>query len=344
MLAVRVHRYGDADVLQLEQVPRPIFRPDEVLVRVRACALNHLDLWNRKGLPRPALQLPRILGSDISGEVVETGELVDDLQPGDAVIVNPGVSCARCSHCLRGADNMCPHYSIFGMGRDGGYAQFVTVPRQNILFKPENLDFTDAAAIPLVFLTAWHMLVVRARLSRDETVLVWGAGSGVGSAAVQIAKVLGARVIAATGGEQKVNLAYKLGADDVIDYKAESVLDRVRSLTDKKGVDVVFEHVGQATWDTSIKALTMGGRLVTCGNTTGWQGKTDLRYVFARQLNILGSYMGSKSDLLQLLPLVEKGSLRPVVHEVFPLQEAAQAHRMLEAGDQFGKIVLEIPH
>lgn len=344
MDAVRVHEYGGSDVLRFERMPRPRPAADEVLVRVRACALNHLDLWNRKGLPRPALQLPRVLGSDIAGEVAEVGASVHDVETGQAVIVNPGVSCGRCRHCLRGKDNMCPRYDIFGVGRDGGYAQYVVVPRQNVVPMPAGLSFVEAAAVPLVFVTAWHMLRRRARLEPGETVLVWGAGSGVGSAAIQIAKARGARVIAATGGTDKVRRARDLGADEVIDYKAESVRDRVRELTNRRGVDVVVEHVGQATWDTSVKSLTPGGRLVTCGNTTGWEGETDLRYVFARQLNILGSYMGSKADLLEALPLFESGALRPVVHDVLPLQEAARAHDMLEAGKQFGKIVLEISH
>lgn len=343
MDAVRVHEYGEPGVLQHERMAVPVPRADEVLVRVRACALNHLDLWNRKGLPRPALQLPRVLGSDIAGEVAAVGELVEDIDVDTKIIVNPGVSCGRCPACLRGADNMCPEYSIIGMGRDGGYAQFVAVPRQNVLPKPSGISFTDAAAIPLVFLTAWHMLRRRARLEPGETVLVWGAGSGVGSAAIQIAKARGARVFAATGGAEKVRAAFKLGADEVIDYKAEAVGDRVRELTCHRGVDVVFEHVGEATWDTSIKALRPGGRLVTCGNTTGWEGRTDLRYVFSRQLNIFGSFMGSKADLLDALPLFDSGRLRPVVHEVFPLKEAARAHELLEAGAQFGKVVLEIP-
>lgn len=344
MYAVRVHEYGDPDVLHYERVPRPIPRADEVLIRVRACALNHLDLWNRKGLPRPALQLPRVLGSDIAGEVAAVGGLVDDLDVGAQVMVNPGVSCGRCEACLRGADNKCARYEIVGMARDGGYAQYVAVPRINVVSKPENLSFVEAAAVPLVFVTAWHMLMGRARLEPDETVLVWGAGSGVGSAAIQIAKARGARVIAATGGPVKVEAALKLGADEVIDYKGESVRHRVRELTSGEGVHVVVEHVGQATWDTSIKSLRIGGRLVTCGNTTGWEGATDLRYVFARQLNIFGSYMGSKADLLDVLPLLRSGALRPVVHGVVPLQEAAAAHRLLESGSQFGKVVLEISH
>lgn len=343
MFAVRIHEHGGPDVLRMEEMPAPVPRADEVLIRVRACALNHLDLWNRKGLPRPVVQLPRILGSDIAGEVVEVGELVDHVSPGDPVVINPGVSCGRCRRCLSGNDNMCPDYAIFGAGRDGGYAQFVAVPGTNVIPKPANLTFAEAAAIPLVFLTAWHMLITRARLSHGETVLVWGAGSGVGSAAIQIAKLIGARVLAATGGASKAAQAKSLGADEVIDYKSENVLRRVRSLTDGRGVEVVFEHVGQATWDTSIKSLARDGRLVTCGNTTGWEGTTDLRYVFARRLNILGSYMGSKAELLQLLPWVEAGRLKPVVHTVLPLAEARRAHEILEAGEQFGKVVLEPP-
>lgn len=343
MWAVRIHEHGGPDVLRLEQVPDPVPRADEVLVRVRACALNHLDLWNRSGRPRPAVALPRILGSDIAGEVVSVGDLVDHVRPGQEVIVNPGVSCGRCRQCLSGNDNMCPEYTIFGAGRDGGYAQLVTVPGANVIPKPTNLTFAQAAAVPLVFLTAWRMLMTRARLRHAETVLVWGAGSGVGSAAIQIAKLHGARVIAATGGEEKVARAKQLGADEVIDYKSEDVLRRVRALTDGRGVDVVFEHVGQATWDTSIKSLALGGRLVTCGNTTGWEAQTDLRYVFARQLNIFGSYMGSKAELLELLPWIEAGRLRPVVHAVLPLNEAPRAHEILEAGRQFGKVVLEPP-
>lgn len=343
MLAVRIHEHGGPEVLRLEYVPDPSPRPDEVLVQVRACALNHLDLWNRSGRPRPAVALPRILGSDIAGVVVAAGELIQHVAPGDEVIVSPGVSCGRCRYCLRGDDNMCPHYSIIGMGRDGGYAQFVAVPAVNVLPKPSNLTFVEAAAIPLVFLTAWHMLRTRARLEPGETVLVWGAGSGVGSAAIQIAKLLGATVIAATGGPRKAARARELGADEVIDYKTEDVLRQVRSLTGGRGVDVVFEHVGQATWDTSIKALRTGGRLVTCGNTTGWQAQTDLRYIFARQLAILGSYMGSKAELPEILPWIESGRLRPVVHAVLPLADAARAHAILEAGEQFGKVVLEPP-
>ncbi|OUM98519.1 MAG: alcohol dehydrogenase [Firmicutes bacterium ZCTH02-B6] len=343
MKAVRIHAHGGPEVLRYETVPDPVPRADEVLVRVRACALNHLDIWNRKGLPRPMVPLPHILGSDIAGEVVAAGELVDDLKPGDAVILNPGVSCGRCRYCLSGQDNMCAQYHLLGAGRNGGYAQLVAVPRANAIRKPANLTFAEAAAVPLVFLTAWHMLVTRARVQPGEEVFIWGASSGVGSAAIQIAKLLGARVIAATQGEEKEAKARQLGADSVIDYKTTDVLRAVRDMTGGRGVDVVFEHVGEATWDASIRMLAKGGRLVTCGNTSGWQGQTDIRYVFARQLSILGSYMGSKGELLTLLPWVEAGRLRPVVHAVLPLEDAAEAHRILESQAQFGKVVLEPP-
>ncbi|HEY8418324.1 MAG TPA: zinc-binding dehydrogenase [Limnochordales bacterium] len=343
MKAVRIHAHGGPEVLRFETVPDPVPKADEVLVRVRACALNHLDLWNRKGLPRPMVQLPRILGSDIAGEVVAVGELVDDVKPGDAVVVSPGVGCGHCRHCLSGRDNLCPDYHLFGAGRDGGYAQLVAVPRANIVPKPQRLSFAEAAAFPLVFLTAWHMLVARAQVRPGEDVFVWGAGSGVGSAGIQIAKLLGARVIAATKGEEKAAKARELGADAVVDYSTGDVLKTVRTLTDGRGVDVVFEHVGQATWETSIKMLCRGGRLVICGNTSGWEARTDLRYVFFRELSLLGSEMGSKGELLDLLPWVETGRLRPVVHAVFPLEEAAEAHRLLESQAQFGKIVLEPP-
>src|SRR5690606_24515282 len=329
MKAMRIHSHGGPEVLRYETVPDPVPRADEVLVRVRACALNHLDIWNRKGLPRPMVPLPHILGSDIAGEVAATGELVDDLKPGDPVILHPGVSCGRCRHCLSGQDNMCPRYHLLGAGRDGGYAQLVAVPRINVIPKPANLSYPEAAALPLVFLTAWHMLVTRARVQPGEDVFVWGASSGVGSAGIQIAKLLGARVIAATQGEEKQAKARQLGADEVIDYKTTDVLRAVRDLTGGRGVDVVFEHVGQATWEISIKMLAKGGRLVTCGNTSGWEGHTDIRYVFARQLSILGSYMGSKGELLALLPWVEAGRLRPVVHTVLPLLDAAGGHRVL---------------
>jgi NADPH:quinone reductase-like Zn-dependent oxidoreductase len=341
MRAVRFHRHGGPEVLTYEEAADPVPGPGQVLVRVRACAINHLDIHVRRGIPGMTLPLPHTLGSDVAGEVASVGAGVTGCKPGDAVIVNPGVSCGRCDACLSGDDNLCRRYAILGEHIPGGYAELVAVPEANILPKPARLSFTDAAAVPLVFLTAWDMLVVGARVRPSDTVLVWGAGSGVGSAAIQIAKVFDARVIAIAGADWKLELARALGADETINHATQAVGDAVRSLTGRRGVDIVFEHVGQATWDTSLRALARGGRLVTCGATSGFAAETDLRYVFARRILIRGSFMGSKGTMYEILRLVEAGRLRPVVHEVRPLEDARRAHETVERSEQFGKLVLE---
>src|SRR5579864_7266473 len=341
MRAVRFHQHGGPEVLVYEQAPDPVPGPGRVLVRVRACAVNHLDIHVRRGIPGMTLPLPHILGSDVAGEVAAIGPGVTSCKPGDAVVVNPGVSCGHCEACLSAADNLCRQYSILGEHIPGGYAELVAVPKANILPKPARLSFTDAAAVQLVFLTAWDMLVAGARVRPSETVLVWGAGSGVGSAAIQIAKEFDARVIAIAGADWKLERARALGADDTINHATQSVGDAVRSLTGRRGVDIVFEHVGQATWETSLRALARGGRLVTCGATSGFAAQTDLRYVFARRILIRGSFMGSKGTMHEIMRLVDAGRLRPVVHAVRPLEDARHAHEMLERSEQFGKLVLE---
>ena len=344
MRAVRLHEHGGPEVLKLEEVPVPQVPPGWVRVRVRACALNHLDLWNRRGLPgRRSIALPRILGADVAGEIDALGDGVAGLAVGQRVVISPGISCGRCQACLSGRDNLCPEYHILGSRIDGGYAQWVVVPAVNVVPMPARLDFPEAAAFPLTFLTAWHMLVTLARVQPGETVLVWGAGSGVGTAAVQVARLFGARVFATVGSDDKVNRARQLGAEVVLNHREQAVDEEVRRLTGRRGVDVVVEHVGQATWEKSIRSLTHGGRLVTCGATTGPEGLTDIRFVFARQLQILGSFMGSKGELLALLPFVEAGKLKPVVDRVLPLDQAAQAHRIMEERRFFGKLVLSVP-
>ncbi len=340
MYAVRIHAHGGPEVLTYEEVPDPVPGPGQVLVRVRACAMNHLDIHVRRGIPGLRLPLPHILGSDVAGEVASVGPGVTSWRAGDAVVLNPGVSCGHCEACLSGDDNLCSQYSILGEHIDGGDAEYVCVPEANLLPKPSTLSFPEAAAVPLVFLTAWDMLVVGARVGPTDTVLVWGAGSGVGSAAIQIAKLFGARVIAVAGDDWKLERARALGADETLNHRTQSVLDEVRRLTAKRGVDVVVEHVGQATWETSIRVLARGGRLVTCGSTSGYKAETDLRYVFSRKLLIRGTFMGSKGTLFQVLRFVERGLLRPVVHEVFPLREVRRAHEVLERREQFGKLVL----
>jgi len=342
MKAVVIASHGGPEVLRYTEFSKPSIGPQDVLVRVRACALNHLDLWVRRGLPGRSVPFPHILGSDISGEVAEVGENAQNARVGDKVLLAPGISCGQCEPCIAGRDNFCKDYVLFGSTVDGGYAEFVKSPAANLIPIPAGLSFEEAAAVPLVFLTAWHMLFDRARLKPAEEVLVIAAGSGVGSAAVQIAKVTGARVIATAGSERKLAKAKELGADEALLHVGEFARE-VKRLTNGRGVDVVFEHVGAATWDQSVYSLAHGGRLVTCGATTGFETKINIGYLFARQLSILGSFMGPKSDLFAVLELFKRGLLKPVMDRVIPLEQAAEAHRHLENREQFGKVVLRIP-
>jgi NADPH:quinone reductase-like Zn-dependent oxidoreductase len=340
--AIVFENHGGPDVLRYVDAPDPVINADEVLVRVKACALNHLDLWVRRGLPGVAIPLPHIPGSDIAGEVAEIGANVTTVRPGQKVVLAPGVTCGKCPACISGHDNRCRSFTNLGYMIDGGCAEFVKVPEVNCLPYPENLSWEEAASIPLVFQTAWHMLLVRAELQPGEDVLVLGAGSGVGTAAIQIAKFFGAKVIATAGTPEKLAKATELGADYVINHKTQKIREEVRRITHKRGVDVVFEHVGTATWDDSLASLAYAGRLVTCGATTGYDAKLDLRILFAKQLSLMGSYMGTKSDLHSVMRLVAAGCFRPIVDRVFPLKEAAAAHEYLESGAQFGKVVLAI--
>ena len=342
MRAIVMWEHGGPGVLQEADTADPVAGPGEALVRVRACALNHLDLWTRKGEAGRSPALPHILGCDIAGEIAALATPVAGLSPGQRVMLSPGTSCGRCRMCLSGEDSSCREYRILGAHIHGGYAELVRCPVANVIPIPDAIPFEEAAAFPLVFLTAWRMLVVRARLVLGEDVLVWAAGSGVGMAAIQIAKVLGARVIATAGSAAKLEQARALGADDTIDHHAQDVVAEVRRLTGKKGVDVVFEHTGAATWERSILSMAHRGRLVTCGATTGPAGATDLRHLFAKQLTVMGSYMGSKADLLAVAPLFFARRLRAVVHEVRPLGDARGAHAMMEASEHFGKIVLSV--
>jgi len=293
-------------------------------------------------LPGVNFPLPHIPGSDIAGEVAEIGPGVTTARVGQKVVLTPGVSCGKCAACVAGLDNRCRQFTNLGYLIDGGCAEFVRVPEVNCLPYPENLSFEEAASVPLVFQTAWHMLVGRAELQPGEDVLVLGAGSGVGTAAIQIAKFFGARVIATAGSDEKLAKAKALGADELINHKTQKIGAEVRRITAKRGVDVVFEHVGTATWDESIASLAPCGRLVTCGATTGYDAKIDLRFLFVRQLSLLGSYMGTKSELHTVMKLVAAGRLKPIVDRVFPLAEAAAAHTYLESSSQFGKVVLKV--
>src|SRR5262245_5489712 len=341
MFAVRFHRHGGPEVLQYEEVPDPVPAPDQALVRVRACALNHLDLWERSGLRRVTIPLPHISGSDVAGEVVSSG--IPGIAPGQRVMLQPGISCGRCIDCLSGRDNECAQYQVLGY-RDhpGGYAELVVVPAQNLVPIPAHIGFVAAAAFPLTFLTAWHMLVVCAQLKRGEDVLVLAAGSGVGQAAVQIAVRLGARVFATAGSEDKLERARALGASVVIHHHAQDIAREILRQTNRRGVDVVIEHVGEATWAKSVRSLARGGRLVTCGATTGPHGALDLAALFSKQLSIQGSYMGTKGELLEVSQHFFAGRFGPVVDRTYPLADAAAAQERLETSGQFGKVVLEV--
>ncbi len=329
-------------MLKYEEAPDPVPNADEALVRVKACALNHLDIWARNGLPNVEIPMPHISGSDIAGVVEWVPKEETRFGRGDEVIVNPGLGCGRCDSCLSGRDDQCRDYTIIGYGVDGGYAEFVKVRRTHLIRKPDRMSFEEAASFPLVFETAYHMLVNKARAGPGDTVLVLAANSGVGSAAVQIAKLLGARVIATAGDPEKAKLARGLGADEVFDHYKQDVLAEVKRLTSKRGVDVVVEHVGKSTWQGSLRALAKGGRLVTCGATTGAEVTTDLRYIYNRELTIYGSFMSGMGELLEVVKLFEQGKLKTVVDSTYPLEKAAEAQARMESSKHFGKIVLTV--
>ena len=354
MRAMLMTERGGPEVLRLGEMPDLEPGADEVLVRVRATALNHLDVWVRKGAASPKLPLPHLLGCDVAGEVVAfgprvledvpgmQGSSVDTLAVGARVVVNPGLSCGRCRRCLSGRDNLCASYRIIGEHVHGGYAEFVRVPRANLVPIPDSLEFSKAATIPLAALTAWQMVVDKARVQPGERVLVMAAGSGVSSWAIQMVKLFGGTVIATASSDDKLERAKSLGADFTINYASEDYVKRVKALTDGEGVEVALDHTGMDNWPKTIRALAWGGRLVTCGATSGNEAVTPLAHVFFRQLEILGSTMGSKADLFKIVEFVRQGRLQPVVDRVMPLDVAADAHRLMESRAFFGKIVLEV--
>jgi NADPH:quinone reductase-like Zn-dependent oxidoreductase len=338
MKAVRFHEFGGPEVLKYEDVPEPQIRKDQVLVKVKACALNHLDLWIRKGLP--GIKLPHINGSDVAGDVVEAGEYVSDLKAGARVLLMPMIFCGHCAACLSGQHNFCRQFSVLGYANDGGNCELIATERRYVIPIPNELTYDEAASVPLVFLTAWHMLVTRAQIKPGQVVLVLGAGSGVGIAAIQIAKLFHCKVITTAGDENKMEQGRDLGADYTINHYQQKISDEVKKITAKAGVDIVFEHVGKATWEESLKSLKPGGTLVTCGATTGPDAGLDLRHLFSKQLNLLGSYMGTAGELLEVLKYVFNGTLKPVVDKTFPLREARAAHERIEKREQFGKVIL----
>ena len=331
MKAIRFHQHGGPEVLKYEDAPDPSVSADEVLVRVKACALNHLDVFVRDGVPGWRIPLPHIVGADISGEVAEVGPLVTRVKPRDRVLLSPGVSCGKCEMCFKGLDSACREFTVMGVFVDGGYAEYMKSAEVNVIPIPGDLSFDEAAAVPLVFLTAWHMLFTRAGLRPGEDVLVVGAGSGVGSAAIQVAKLVNSRVITTAGADWKLEKARALGADEVINHTRQSIREEVRRLTGKRGVDVVVEHVGAAVWEACF---------VTCGVTSGADLKVNGQGLFARQRTILGSFMGGKAELLEVLKFIGQRKLKAVIDSTFPLQEAAAAQEKMAGREFFGKILL----
>lgn len=356
MHAVVFRRHGGPEVLEWAEIPTPTPGPGEAVVAVKACALNHLDIWTREGMPGTTIPMPHVLGCDVAGTIHALGASAGSWKMataggsrathpswfvGQSVVVAPGISCGDCPECRAGRDSRCPKFQILGFQVDGGYAQFVKVPVRNLVaITTERWDYPQWAATPLVFLAAWHMLMTRGQLQPGETVLIHAAGSGVGSAAVQIAKWRGATVLTTVGDPAKVAKARALGADHVIQYKTEDFAKAALALTKDRGVDLVFEHIGPATWAGSLRALARGGRLVTCGATSGQDVTMPLRFLFVKELSVLGCYMGGRREVDEVLRLVADGTLKPVVDTVFPLKEAATAHRRMESRQHFGKLIL----
>lgn len=342
MKALVFYEHGGLENLQIADVPQPQVGPFEALVQVKAAALNHLDLWTRRGIPGLKLPMPHIGGSDVAGVVAEVGSEVDQNWVGKHVIINPALACGHCAFCRAGEHSLCDSFKIMGEHTTGGFAEYISVPASNLYAIPDQFSFTDAAAVPLVFQTAWRALIGQAQLRAGQSVLVLGAGGGVATAAIQIAKRAGAYVYAVTSTPEKEQRARDLGADETINYKTSDFAKEVWQRTGKRGVDVVLENVGPSTWAGSLRSVKRGGRLVTFGATTGRIAETDLNLLFFKQLHLIGSTMASFSEFDTVMAQVFSGRLKPVVDRIMPLDEGREAQRLLESGEQFGKIVLEV--
>ena len=342
MKAMRIHEYGEADKLRYEDVDEPrLTSPQEVIVALKSAALNHIDLWNRRGLTGMDITLPHILGADGAGVVVEIGAEVKNVRVGDKVCLYPPTGCGACEFCLTDRDFLCLHLRVLGERLQGTYAEYVKLPARNCFPIPADLSFEEAAAFPLVFLTVWRMLVTNAELKPGEHVVILGISSGIGTAALQLAKHMGAHVVVTSTSDQKLELARNWGADHGINSTTSDFAQEVRALTGKRGADVVVDCVGGDSWGGSLAALAKNGRLVTCGATAGTNPQTDLRRVFWNHLKIFGSTLGSRGDFRQLLAFMSMARVRPIVDDVFPLKDTAAAHRRLEQRKQFGKIVIQ---
>jgi NADPH:quinone reductase-like Zn-dependent oxidoreductase len=340
MKAVVFDQHGGPEVLQLRDVPDPKTGPGHILIEVKATSINHIDIFLRRGMPGVKVPMPKIVGSDAAGIIRELGTGVSGLTVGQRVTINPGISCGHCEFCAAGFGSQCVSYSMVGESRDGAYAQLISVPAHIVLPIPDALSFEDAAAAPLVFLTAWSMMVGKGNIRPGEDVLILGAGAGVGTAAIQIAKMAGCRVFVTASSEEKLRRAKDLGADFLINYSTNEFDKSIRDLTNRRGVDVVVDYVGADTWVRSLRSARRGGRVLTCGATTGFAPQTDLRQIFFRQVQVIGSTMGSQREFLDVMKCVFRGQLKPVIDRVLPLSEARKGHELIEQRAVFGKIVL----
>ncbi len=339
MKAVFYEEHGSTDVLQYGEFPEPDVGADEVLVEVKAGGMNHLDVWTRKGMPSPE-SMPHVQGSDAAGVVSEVGDRVTRFEAGDRVVVDPGLYCGECEFCRKGEQSLCVDYRMLGEHVRGVHSERAAVPATNLLHLPDGIDFVTAAAAPLVFQTAWRMLVTRAGIQQNDSVLVLGASGGVGHACVQIAANEGCEVWATASSEAKLEHARECGADHLVDYTDVDFVDAVKSGTDGRGVDVVVDHVGEATWDDSLSAAARGGTVVTCGATSGISPETNIPKLFWKQLDVLGSTMGTPGEMDDVMAKVFDGTFEPGVREVLPMSEAARGHEMLESREGFGSVVL----
>lgn len=329
MKACVIYKYGSAKELKIGEVPNPIPKPDEVLLSIQSASINHLDIWVRKGARGRKLRMPHIMGSDASGRV-----------GGKEVVLYPGISCGVCKYCKNGEETECLSFGIIGMSCHGTFAEYISVPKKNIFPKPKHMSFNEAAAFPLTFLTAWRMLVVKAKIKRGETVLIHGIGGGVALAGLILAKALWAKVIVTSSSDDKLEKALKLGADNSINYKIEDVVKEVKKITNSLGVDIVFDTAGASAFPLDFECLRKGGRIALCGVTTGANAEINLRKLYWDQLSIFGSTMGSRNDFAQMLKFVNKNKLKPVVDSVWPLEKIISATQKMEEGKQFGKIVI----